>query len=345
MKVFKHYLLEAMLQLLWKQWSAVGIYSNIEEEYSFNIDPESLLCATCSFGRFDQRLFDEAIVWLRDNGHLLNIDRLKTVIKNFEEYEIKTLGAIAEYLVIKEKKRKWDRVVRFCAKTKKEKDAQKYFLSKDFNSLPVIGKPDKIFQKWGLLRSEVNLPQTKHILDFERPSNILFKLRSFFGVNARADICAFLLFCKEDNSLQISKKVNFNQRSVYQVLNQLYASGLLEKKYAGQRSLYTVDKEHWNTFLKFDGSISYVIWSKIFSPLAYLFKQILEYPELSKDAYLTSSKLREISEVFVPEIEASGLSTSGMPAKNKIGESFTPHFENYVKEILNQLLLPLKSSL
>jgi len=175
-------------------------------------------------------------------------------------------------------------------------------------------------------------------LDFDKPSNILFKLRSFFGVNARADICAFLLFCKEDNSLQISKKVNFNQRSVYQVLNQLYASGLLEKKYAGQRSLYTVDKERWNTFLKFDGSISYVVWSKIFSPLSYLFKQILRYPELFKDAYLASSKLREISEVFVPEIETSCLSTSNISAKKIVGESFTLHFENYVREILDQLL-------
>ncbi len=345
MKVFKHYLLESILHILWKQWSAVGIYSNIEAEYSFIIDPESLLCATCSFGRFDQRLFDEAMVWFRENGHLLNIDRLKTVLRNFEEFEIKTLGAIAEYLVIKEKKRKWERVVRFCEKTINEKDAQKYFLTKDFNSLPVIGKPDKIFQKWGLLRSEVNLPKTNHVLDFERPSNILFKLRSFFGVNARADICAFLLLCKEDNSLQISKKVNFNQRNVYQVLNQLYASGLLEKKYAGQRSLYTFNKERWTTFLKFDGSISYVVWSKIFSPLSYLFKQLLNYPELFKDAYLTSSKLREISEVFVPEIEASCLLTSTMSSKNKIGESFTLHFENYVREILNQLLLSHKSSL
>jgi hypothetical protein len=310
----------------------------VEAEYSFIIDPESLLCATCSFGRFDQRLFDEAMVWLCENGHLLNIDRLKTVLKNFEEFETKTLGAIAEHLVLVEKKRKWERVVHFCGKAKKEKDTQKYFLTNDFNSLPVIGKPDKIFQKWGLLRSEINLPQTRHILDFERPSNILFKLRSFFGVNARADICTFLLLCKEDNSLQISKKVNFNQRSVYQVLNQLYASGLLEKKYAGQRSLYTIDKEHWNAFLKFDGSISYVVWSRIFSPLSYLFKQIQKYPELLKDAYLTSSKLREISEVFIPEIDASCLLTSNMSAKKIIGESFTLHFENYVREILTQLL-------
>jgi hypothetical protein len=70
---------------------------------------------------------------------------------------------------------------------------------------------------------------------------------------------------------------------------------------------------------------------------------MLKYPELFKDAYLTSSKLREISEVFVPEIDASCLLTSNMTAKKIIGESFTLHFENYVREILNQLLEAGKS--
>jgi hypothetical protein len=337
MKIFKEYLLESILQILWKQWASLGIYASIEEEYRYNIDPESLLCATCAFGRFDQRLFDEVLAWLCEYGYLLNIDRLKAVLKNFKDFEVRTLGAVAEHLALKEKKRKWERVVHYCEKIKIENGERKYFLTKDFNSLPLIGKPDKIFRKWGLLRPEVDLPQTNHMLDFERPSNIIFKLRSFFGVSTRADICMFLLLCGEHNSLQISKKINFNQRNVYKVLNQLQRSGFLEKRYTGQRSLYFINKDQWNAFLKFDGDITYIVWSKLFSALSYLLNQVIEHPEFFKDAYMASSKLREIAEKFIPEIESSYLIVKTMNSKRGVGESFTVRFEDYVKKILDRL--------
>ena len=113
-KKFKGYLLDSMLQILWKQWSSVGIYSNLESENKFLIDPESLLCTTCFIGRFDPRLFDEVMSWLSENGHMLNIDRLKNVLRYFDDLETNILGAVAEYLAKKEKKRKWERVVNFC---------------------------------------------------------------------------------------------------------------------------------------------------------------------------------------------------------------------------------------
>jgi len=199
-KKFKGYLLDSMLEILWKQWSSVGIYSNLESENNFLIDPESLLCATCSFGRFDPRLFDEVMSWLSENGHLLNIDRLKNVLKYFDNLETNVLGAVAEYLVEKEQKRKWDRVVNFCRKKKKEK-VQNLFMAKNLVPVPIVGKSDPVFLRWGFRRSEVNLRKRIQKIDFEKPCNLLLKMRSFFGINTRADIYVFLMFSEGDNSL------------------------------------------------------------------------------------------------------------------------------------------------
>jgi DNA-binding transcriptional regulator GbsR (MarR family) len=336
-KEFREHLLDSILNILWKQWSALGIYSNVEQENKFLIDPESLLCATCSFGRFDQRLFDEVIIWLCENGNLLNIGRLKNVLVLFEGLEINILGAISEYLSLKEKK-KWDRVVLFCNRKKKDVETQNLFMNKDSIPIPIVGKPDEIFLKWDLRRNEVNLRHIIREMDMENPCNLLFKMRSFFGVNARADICAFLLFSDGDNSLQISKKVHLNQRNIYQVLNEMCQSGLVEKKHSGKRNLYTLDHSNWSDFFKIDKSISYIIWAKAFSALNNLFEQMIQQPEKFEDSYLASSNLREISEKFIPEIQFSGLKVQSKHLERVTGELFTPQFIDYVEKILHQLM-------
>ena len=325
-----------MLQILWKQWSSVGIYSNLESENKFLIDPESLLCTTCFFGRFDPRLFDEVMSWLSENGHLLNIDRLKNVLKCFDDLETNILGAVSEFLVIKEKKRKWDRVVNFCKKKNRAK-VQNLFLAKNFEPIPIVGEFDPVFLRWGFRRDEVNLRKRIQKIDLEKPCNLLLKMRSFFGVNARADIYVFLMFSEGDNSLQISQKIHFNQRNVYQVLNDLHRSGLVEKRNIGKRSLYTIDRSNWLSLFNNDISLSYIIWPKVFSALSYLFKSMFYQPEIFEDTYLASSEFRNISEKFIPEIEASGMRVQSSYLKRIIGEEYTAHFINYVKNILHQL--------
>lgn len=326
-----------MLQILWKQWSSVGIYSNLESENKFLIDPESLLCATCFFGRFDHRLFDEVISWLSENGNLLNIDRLKNVLRCFDDLETNILGAVAEYLVKKELKRKWDRVVNLCWKIQKEK-VQDLFLTKNLKPAPIVGKFDPVFLRWGFRRDEVELRKRLQKIDLERPSNLLLKMRTFFGVNVRADINAFLMLSEGDNSLQISQKIFFNQRNVYKVLNDLHRSGLVEKRNIGKRSLYTIDRSNWNSFFNKDINLSYIIWPKVFSALSYLFKRMFYQPEKFDDTYLASSEFRNISERFIPEIENSGVKVQSRHLERLSGELYAPKFIDYVKKILHELI-------
>ncbi len=337
-KKFKEYLLDSMLNILWKQWSSYGIYSNVEPVKNFLIDPESLLCATCCFGRYEQRLFDEVISWLSENGNLLNIDRLKNILRLFDKSETNMLGAIAEYLVQKEQKRKWDRVVHFCKKKKSEEGIQDLFMSKNYLPIPILGKFDPIFLRWGFKREEVKLRKRIQKIDFEKPCNLLLKMRSFFGVNARADICVFLLFSGGDNSLQISQKIHFNQRNVYQVLNDLHRSGLVEKRSIGKRSLYAIDHDNWFRFFTVEYKIKYIMWAKVFSGLSFLYKEMINKPEIFEDTYLASSEFRKISEKFIPEIETTRLKVQSKHLEKLTGDLFASGFINYVKDILQQLI-------
>jgi hypothetical protein len=275
--------------------------------------------------------------WLSENGRLLNVDRLKNVLRYFDNLETNILGAVAEYLVQKKQKRKWDRVVNFCKKTKKEK-TQNLFMTKNLVPIPIVGEFDPVFLRWGFKRKEVNLRKRIQRIDFEKPCNLLLKMRSFFGVSARADILVFLMFSEGDNSLQVSQKIHFNQRNVYQVLNDLHRSGLVDKRNIGKRSLYTIDRSNWLSFFKINTDLSYINWSKVFSALSHLYRKMFYQPEKFEDTYLASSEFRNISEKFLPEIEASGMKVQSRHLERLTGELYTTQFIDYVKKILHQLM-------
>lgn len=337
-KEFKEKLIDSVLSILWRQWASIGVYSDVEQENRFLIDPESLLCVTCFFGRFDQRLFDEVLSWLGEYGHLLNIDRLKNVLRLFNMMEKQICGAASEYLVEKEQKRKWEKLFHFCEKNRQEHDMEDFFMDRSMTPLPTVGEVDKIFSRWGFRRDAFDLRRRIQNMDFEKPSNLLFKLRSFFGVNARADISAFLLYSEGDNSLQISQKISFNQRNVYRILNDLYESGLVEKKNMGKRSLYTIDHDSWSSFFQATLDVSYIIWARVFSAFSFLCKSMYYQPDKFEDPYLAASEFKEISERFIPDIEVSGLVVPTKSLKNRLGESYTPHFIDYVEKILDKLM-------
>ena len=65
---FKQELLNAILELLWKQWTLLGVAGQINAHDNFVLDPEALLIFSAHFAKFDQRLYDLVIDWLQCNG-------------------------------------------------------------------------------------------------------------------------------------------------------------------------------------------------------------------------------------------------------------------------------------
>ena len=77
---FRSRCLEGVLNLLWRQWCSLGVAGHSEPaREAYLIDPEALLLATTSLGRYDPRLFDESLDWLTGYGSLINLQRLKNL--------------------------------------------------------------------------------------------------------------------------------------------------------------------------------------------------------------------------------------------------------------------------
>jgi len=56
LREFRESFLDKLLDLLWRQWTALGVSGHAEGDTPWVIDPEALLLATCTFGRFEPRL-------------------------------------------------------------------------------------------------------------------------------------------------------------------------------------------------------------------------------------------------------------------------------------------------
>lgn len=98
METWRKDLIENIEAIMWRQWAALGAYVTGEATRGSLVDPEALVVATFALGRFNARLFDEAMDWVYINHRLLKPWRIKNIAREFQESARRTLGAVVEYL-------------------------------------------------------------------------------------------------------------------------------------------------------------------------------------------------------------------------------------------------------
>lgn len=172
---------ELVLGFLWRQWSALGVAGHSRPSDQWIIDPEALLLATTSFGR-EPRLFDEVLDWLNINGQFINLQRLQNLGQRFGDLSV--LRAMAAHLARRSVHSKWKTLLREEPATAKPELL--------FPAAPIFASPDQLFAQRGWLRGPVNLRQLSQPTDPHQPTNLLVKLRALFGMQARAEVMAYL---------------------------------------------------------------------------------------------------------------------------------------------------------
>src|ERR1700683_3690209 len=98
---------EALLDLLWQHWAALGVAGAAKRDAEWCVDPESLVLITTTQGRTDPRLFDEMLDWLWVHGESVNVQRLKNIQTAAGLGDRRVLGAIAAWLSERSTLSKW----------------------------------------------------------------------------------------------------------------------------------------------------------------------------------------------------------------------------------------------
>lgn len=223
----KHSLSEALVQFLWDQWVSIGMAgAGRSGPVPFVVDPEALLLATSRFGVKDARLFGEALDWLAMNGKLLCAQKLKSMHLSSDLGDSRVLGAMELHLSARGVGGPL-KLLTVASGSSAPPDLSEWFGDSSFD-----------------LRGQSLRP------DPREPEAFLFKMRSFFGINARAEVFTWLLLAgRSGHPAWIARETGWGAKTVQVVLNEMAESGLVHLSEGEREKRFRIEVDHWRFVL------------------------------------------------------------------------------------------------
>lgn len=262
---FKTAFQDVMLDLLWRQWTAVGILGHGPVWQSAPIDPEALLLISATVARHDARLFDAMLEWLRANGRYVNIQRIKRLLVQDGFTGESVWATLADLTNDSASSAKWTRSANSHSPSS-GKSVPLFYL-KDGRPLPVVGELDPVFADHGLLRTRFEPRGVAQSFRPEPVPNLILRLRAFLGVNARCEIIAFLLLNRRGSPRAIARDCGYYSATVSKALVEMGESGFVIFRVEGRHRYYTLIPDTWRKLLIGDASPAWLVWPRLFSAL------------------------------------------------------------------------------
>jgi len=327
---------ERLMDLVWRQWTALGVSGHSETWTGSAIDPDALLLHSCTIARYDARLFDAVLEWLSINGRFVNVQRISRMLKEEIFAGEAVLQAIAVATSTSVHEAKWRRLARKASQTPGRKALGLFFLENgDF--LPVIREPDPIFAKYGFLRDRYEKRGVAERFHPEPPSNLLLRLRALMGVNSRCEILQFLLLNGRGSPRAIARDCYYFPATISKALSEMSQSGYLASRTEGRHRYYKLVPETWKDLFVGNESVgAWVTWARLFSALEQVFL-FLEDRNLSDKSILAqaSSLRRLLKRSVVSQLDRCGSSHMCGDDSAHPGEELIPFFISRMTTMLN----------
>ncbi|MFH0909461.1 MAG: hypothetical protein V1929_11935 [bacterium] len=332
---FRTQLNKRLVHFLWRQWAQLGLASaSVETRDEWVIDPEALLLLSAHFGRFDARLFDEIMDWLVKNAAFMNMPRLKSLMKRFGFKEGAVVAAMTDVVTRHNSRLTW----RLPVLSRVEAD-RNLFLFLDGNPLPDFWDPDEIFLRHGYRRGRVELRGLSSRFNAVMPECSLLRLRSLFGVTARAEIVLYLLTHEDGHPSGIARETGYSQKNVQDTLVDMTASSVIHGKQLMTREKYyfmlATDRAPFLPIT--DKPPRWITWPPLFLGLQRLAEELSELAVKSVSDRLLASELRRIAEEVRPLFEASGFGGALASVFERDIQQFQSHFMGCVEKLLAEI--------
>jgi len=324
LKTFKSEYHELLLNFLWRQWSALGVAGHSRGEDQWVIDPEALLLITCTLGRYEPRMFDEVLDWLQENGWLINILRLKRILRKEKFAGARILAVVAGLMSKGTDVTKWKQLAKPVGPIT---EPGPFFFAEDGKPLLVIGEPDAHFAKYGFTRGPVRERGYSQKFRPTELSNLALQLRALVGVNSRAEVVLYLLTHEAAHPSEIAHEAYYYERSIQNTLVDLSQSGVVQLRSSGREKHYWLEPDHWATLLNRPGPFpKWVTWPPLFSALEQIWLKVNDPCLAALDSLLQSSELRQLMVEVRPSFEKAGFDRALSDDRQYLGEKYFPVF-------------------
>ena len=232
----------AFLEELWSVWASLGLYVNSSSVISAS--PETALIGLAVFGRYDQRLFDEALSLISSHPTLFRPCYIKYWRSFLSAGAEKCLCLILKIAGISDRGSQENSILpdTMCSPLFLDDNGEPIFQGEQF---------DPFFQECGFTRNKFIPSKISPQLDVIARANTWVRLRLTIGLNANADIMLILLHKSTLSAPILSALLGISTKSAWLILQDFMAAGWVTKKTIGRKDRYTVTEEFQRAFSYF----------------------------------------------------------------------------------------------
>lgn len=331
---FRSEFLDRLLELLWQQWTAVGVSGHGRVWRHSVIDPEALLLISCTLGRRDARLFDAMVEWVRINSRFINVQRAKRMLRDESFAGGGVLRAVAAAAKTSTHEGKWRGITRDRSEGQAERED--LFFLKDGPAHPVVGSEDPQFADYGFRRNRFDTRGAARIFRPEPLSNLMLRLRALLGVNARCEILLFLLLNDQGSPRAMGRDCYYFPATMSKALAEMNGSGYVISRVEGRHRYYRLVPEIWKEL--FLGEVQrprWIVWARLFSALEQIWLFLSREDLAGRSALVQASSLRRVLKRSVlSQLDRCGLPLVFGDESAHLGEALIPFFVERTRAVL-----------
>lgn len=251
---------DRILDVLWRQWTSLGVSSHKERWRGSLIDPEALLLLTCTIGRHDARLFDGVLEWMTLNGAYLHVQRLMRILDQESFAGERILAAIADKATNPVNAAKW----KTARSLKTSSPAEPLFFLGDGRLMPIVRSPDPAFKTYGLLRDRYTVRAIAQRFRPDHAENLTLRLRALLGVNARTEIFCYLLTHPQASPGILAREAYYFPLTISKAMAEMRDSGFLTSRINGRQRDHRLVPDQWSELLLSGESLRWIVWPRVF---------------------------------------------------------------------------------
>lgn len=336
LNAFNEDLHKRMLDLMWRQWTALGVDGYGASWEGSPVDPDSLLLFSCTAARQDARLFDAMVEWMEHNGRYIAVTRVRRMFGSGAFAGEQVFHAVVQTTADSESASKWKRL---ASRSESEAGEEPLFYFSGGKPLPVVGAPDSRFLKWGLVRDRYDSRGVAGMFNSRHPAAILLRLRALLGVNARCEILLYLMLNPCGTPRAMARACGYEPTTVVKAVREMADSGLLNVRKDGRHTVYRIEAADWcRLLIEKDVALSWISWSQFFGAIERIMTALDHAVRTEESGLAQASILRRVFEAGAIEaLEKAGLEWRFGDFQALPGAALIPHTISKLDQLLQEL--------
>lgn len=262
----RSYIRGVTLDVIWRQWAALGGMTSSKRRATSLIDPEALVLISLAMQGDEPRLGEVLADWAAINSDLLSVQRVRNVARHFSAATRTSLSSFALIAFEEGRDHRWKSLLKNAPIGIRRRDRVAGTAKRAVRAHPIV------------------------------PAALMLRLRLAFGVGIKADTLSFLLSTEQEGwagITSIATATGYTAAAVRKAAQNLVEARFVEQM-ENARSEYHVNHSGWRNLLEMQELPSWRAWALRFAFVDAFLCWVDSASEKSMSSYMFESRGREL---------------------------------------------------